>query len=73
MTRAREGRRGGARTTRSRVVAGGTGMMGRRHMTTRWEDDTVRRHVGGRGVGAGGGFHPWKEIRKREEWEERVK
>ena len=47
MTGAREGLRGVARIERSRVVAGGIGMVGRRQVTPRWADDTVRRHVNG--------------------------
>ena len=70
---AREGRKGGAWIARSRVVAGGIGMMGRRQVTHRWADDPVQRHVDGGGVGAGGGSPPRKEIRKREDREGRVK
>ena len=53
MTGAREGLRGVARIERSRVVAGGIGMVGRRQVTPRWADDTVRRHVIGGGVPPG--------------------
>ena len=67
MTEAREVQRGGSRTAMSRVVAGGIGMMGRRQVTPRWEDDPVRKHVSGGGVGEGGGCPPRKEIRRREE------
>ena len=66
MTGAREVRRGGARTERSRVVAGGIGMMGRRQVTPRWADDPLQRHVGGEGFGSGGGSPPWKETRSQE-------
>ena len=67
-TGAREGRRRGARTVRSRVVAGGIGIMGRIQMMPRWTDDPVHRQVGSRGVGEGEGCPPpRKEIMKREE------
>ena len=48
-------------------------MMGRRQVTPMWEDDPVRRHVGGGGAGAGGGCPPRKEIGRREEREGRFK
>ena len=73
VTGAREVWKGGARTERSRVVAGGIGMLGRRQVTPMWADVPVQRHVGGGGVGSGGGCPSWKEIGKREEWEGRVK
>ena len=44
------GRRGGARKARSRVVAGGIGMLGRRQVTPMWEDYPVRIHMGDGGV-----------------------
>ena len=44
------GRRGGARKARSKVVAGGISMLGRRLVTTRWEDYPRRRHVDDGGV-----------------------
>ena len=47
--------RGGAYTERSRVVAVGIAVLGRIQVIPRWEDDPVRRHVGGGFVGAGGG------------------
>ena len=50
-----ECQRGRAQTERSRVVEGGIGILGQRQVTPRWEYDTVRRHVSGGGVGAGGG------------------
>ena len=46
---------GGERTERSMVMAGGIGMMGRRQVTPRWVDDSVKRHFSGGGVGKGGG------------------
>ena len=72
MKGVRKGRRGGARKVRSRVVEGGIGMLGRRQVTPRWADDPVWRHFNGGGVRAGGAS-PRKEIRRREEWEGRVK
>ena len=33
-------------------------MMGRRQVMPKWADDPVRRHIGGGGVGAGGGCPP---------------
>ena len=73
MTGLREGRRGVSRTAISMVVVGGIGILGQIKVTPKWEDDHVRRHVGGGGDRAGGGGPPWKEIRQREEREGRVK
>ena len=53
MTRAKEGQRGGTQTARSRINAGVIGMLGREQVTPRWADDTMQRHIGGGGVGAG--------------------
>ena len=50
------GSEGEAWTARSRVEAGGIGMLGQRQVTPRWEDDPVRRHVGGEGVRGRGGL-----------------
>ena len=47
-------------------MAGGISILGRRQIMPRWADDPVRRHIGGAGVGAGGGCPPQKEIRMRE-------
>ena len=58
MIGARDGLREGARTERIRVVVGGICILGRRQVTPRWEDNPVRRHVGGGGVGARGGCPP---------------
>ena len=33
-------------------------MLGRRQVTPRWVDDLVQIHVGGGGVGSGGGSPP---------------
>ena len=55
MERAREVRRGGARTEKGRGESGNIGMLGRRQVTPRWEDDTVWRHNGS----------GWRECRVR--------
>ena len=67
MTGAREGRRGGAWTARSRVVTGGIGMLGRIQVMPRWADDPVQRDIGVGGVGEGGGLPHRRYIRGREE------
>ena len=48
-------------------------MLGRRQVIPRWVDYHVWRHVGGGGVGAGGGCPHRKEISQREEREGQVK
>ena len=52
---AREGWRGEVRTSKDRGEAGYIVMLGRRQVVPRWENATVQRHVGGGGVGSGGG------------------
>ena len=46
VARAREGRRGGARTMEGRGEARKVVMMGRRQVTPGWADDPVRRYDG---------------------------
>ena len=58
---------------RNRVEAEGIGVLKLRQVTPRRSDDPVDRHVGGGGVGAGGGCPPWKDIRIREDSAGRVK
>ena len=62
-----EGRRREAHTSNNRDEAGYIGILGRRQVMPRWADDTVWRHVGVGGVGAGGGCSPRKYIRRQEE------
>ena len=64
MAGEREGQRGEARTAKDRGEAGNMGMLGRRQVTPRWEDDPV--YVGGGGVGSVGGCPPRKDTRRRE-------
>ena len=56
----------GARKSMIMVVTGSIGVLVWRQMTPRWADDPVQRHIGGGGVGAGGGCPLRKEIRN---WE----
>ena len=50
----REGRRGGAQTSKDRGEAGNIGMLGRIQVTLRWADDPAWRHNGRRWRGCWG-------------------
>ena len=75
MERAREGRKGRARTEKGRGKDRSIGMVVRRQVKPSWADDPVqiqdRRWWRGRGGKIG--LPPRKDIGRQEEWEERVK
>ena len=65
MAEAREGQRGDAWIAKDRGEAGYISMLVWRHVTPRWADNPVCRHVVGGGVGSGEFCLPQKYIRRQ--------